>query len=477
MSPSSPSSLFRRARAAHLLVALALALPAGLHAQASKQPHTFSEKTGEAFSKIKPLAEAKDWDGMLAVLNAAAAAADPSSYDMGLILDMQAKAYGQKGDQFFDKAIAAWEQWLRLNDANHYFDDKATLDNLLFLAQFSYQYGVNSKVAAVQQQYIKKSADFFKRYMAVTPKPSAEIEMFYANILYNQAVADPKKVDPVLLKQARDEIENGLRSSVHPKETFYVLLLAVLQQENNVVRAAEVLEQLVKQYPAKKDYWPSLWASYLNMANDATVSGKDESKARENYVRAINTMERAQANNLMKTPKENLTLVNLYLTVGQYGKATDLLYAGLKNGAIDSDPKNWGLLAYYYQQDNLELKAIAALKEASTLFPANGAFYVQIGQIYLGMEKTKEAFSALKEAVRRGGLEKGKEASAYQALAYAAFELEEFEEALKAVEAAGTYPEGKRDSQLPQLRKAIEDAIKEREYAKAEAAAAAAKKM
>jgi hypothetical protein len=302
--------------------------------------------------------------------------------------------------------------------------------------------------------------------------------MFYANILYNQAVADPKKVDPVLLKQARDEIENGLRTSVHPKETFYVLLLAVLQQENDVKRAADVLEQLVKQYPAKKDYWPSLWASYLNMANDASVSGKDEAKAREDYIRAINTVERAQANNQMKTPKDNFNLVNLYLTVGQYGKATDLLYAGLKSGAIDSDPKTWGLLAYYYQQENQEMKAIAALKEASTLFPANGgAFFVQIGQIYLGLEKTKEAFEALKEAVHRGGLEKGKEAAAYQALAYAAFELEEYTEALKAVESAANYPEGKRDSQLPKLKDAIENAIKEREYAKAEAAAAAAKKL
>ena len=469
MSHLSLSSLLSRSRAA-LVLGLALGLPAGLLAQGSKPPaHTISEKTGAAFQQLKPLSEAKNFDGMLAVLDTITPTLDPNSYDMALVLDMRAKLYGQK--EQFDKAIVAWETMLRLSDANGYFDQKATLETLLYLAQFCYQVGVNSKVPAVQQQYINKSAEYFKRWMAGTPNPSAEILMFYASILYNQAVADPKKVDMKLLKEAQNEVEKGLLGSVHPKEGLYVLLLAILQQQNDVVRSTEVLELLVKQYPTKKDYWPSLWASYLNMANDATVSEKkDESKGRENYIRAINTMERAQAVGLMKTPKDNLTLVNLYLTVGQFGKATDLLYAGLKSGAIDNDPKNWQTLGYYYQQANMETKAIQVLKEAGALFPKNGQFQIQTGQIYLGLEKTRDAYSSFQDAIARGGLEKGKEAAAYQALAYAAFELEEFDAALKAVEAAEAFPEGKRDTQLPKLKDAINNAIKEREYAKAEAA-------
>jgi tetratricopeptide (TPR) repeat protein len=256
---------------------------------------------------------------------------------------------------------------------------------------------------------------------------------------------------------------------VHPKEGLYVLLLAILQQQNDVVSAAEVLEQLVKQYPAKKDYWPSLWASYLNMANEATVSEKkDEAKAREFYVRAINTMERAQAVGLMNSPKDNLTLVNLYLTAGQFGIATDLLYSGLKNGKIENDQKNWQTLGYFYQQANMETKAITALREASKLFPKTGQFELQIGQIYLSIEKTKEAYTSFQEAIRRGGLDKPH--AVYQALAYAAFELEEFDEALKACDEAVKFPEGAKDQQLPKLRYAIEASIKEREYAKAEAA-------
>ncbi len=467
MSPSKlPATL--RVSVAPFVLGFALAISINLgFAQEAPTRNFPSEKTGAAFQQLKPLQEAKNYDGMLALLENLQPTVDPSSYDMALILDMKAKLYGQK--EQFDKAIEAWETVLRLSDEKKYFEQKATLEITLYLAQFCYQVGVSSKVPAVQRQFTDKSSAYFKRWLAATPKPSPDIMMFYASILYNQAVVDPKKVDMVLLKQARAEVEKGIATSIHPKEGFYVLLLALLQQENDSVKAAETLELLVKNYPQKKDYWPSLWATYLNMANEATVGDhKDEAKSRDNYIRAINTMERAQAVGLMKAPKDNLTLVNLYLTAGQYGKATDLLYAGMKNGSIDSDQKNWATLGYFYQQANEETKAIAALKEASTLFPRTGAFDLQIGQIYLSMEKTKDAHGHFREAIRRGGLEKPH--AAQQALAYAAFELEEFDEALQAVIAAEAFPESQRDSQLPRLKAAIEASIREREALKAEAA-------
>lgn len=445
----------------------AVILSAGICAAQPDKPNTIGDKTSEAFGKLKPLQEAKNFDGMLAVLDSVQPNVDSNSYDMALILDMKAKLYGQK--EQFDKAIEAWETVLKISESKKYFEQKQMLEITLYLAQFCYQVGTASKNPTVQRQYIDKSSAYFKKWLAATPNPAPDITMFYASILYNQAVVDPKKVDTALLKQARTEVEKGIAGSIHPKEGFYVLLLAILQQENDSQHSAEVLETLVKNFPQKKDYWPSLWATYLNMANEASVGEKkDEAKIRENYIRSIVTMERAQALGLMKTPKDNLTLVNLYLTAGQFGKATDLLYAGLKNGAIESDQKNWGTLGYFYQQGNEEKKAIAALTEAAALFPKTGAFDLQIGQIYLSMDKTKEALGHFREAIKRGGLEKPH--SAQQARAYAAFELEEFDEALEAVKAAESYPEGAKDTQLPRLKAAIEASIKEREAMKAEAA-------
>lgn len=448
-----------------LTLALALALPVGLRAEDTSHPHSVSEKTSEVFQKLKPLQDAKNFDGMLALIEGLIPTVDPTSYDMAVVMDMRAKLYGQK--EQYAKAIEAWEVALKLSDSYKYFDDKTTLEDLLYLAQFSYQVGVDTKIpAAMQAQYINKAAGYFKRWLAGTPKPAPEIQMFYASILYNQACFDPKHIDAKLLTEAKHAVENGLHSTAHPKEGLYVLLLAILQNENDTVHSAEILELLTKQYPQNKNYWPSLWATYLNMSAD-----KDESKGHQNLIRAINTQERAQKAGFMSAPKDNLQLVNLYLTAGQFGLGSDLLYHGLKNGKIDSDPKNWQTAGYYYQQAGLEQKAIEVLTEASKVFANTGQFEIQIGQIYLQLEQTREAYDHFREAVRRGGLEKGKEAGAYQALAYAAFELEEFDDALKACAESEKFPEGKKDVQLPKLKAAIEAAIREREYNRQQLAA------
>ncbi len=425
-------------------------------------PPGLNEKVSEALQqKMKPLLDAKNWDGALAVIDGILATVDPNSYDTAFISDIKGKVFLQKND--YAGAIAPMETMLKIADAHKtYFDKKSILDTVYFLAQIYYQEGTSSKVLATQQQYFNKSAAYIKRWLQTAPKKTQEATLFYASILYNQAVANPEKVDMELVKKAKAEVQEGLLTSIKPKEGFYVLLLAALQQQGDVAGSAEVLEQMVRAKPDNKTYWLQLMASYLNMGGS---NEKDETKTRENIARAINTMERAQALGLMKTPKDNYNLVTMYYNSGQFGRATDLLYAGLKSGDIESDIKNWQLLAYSYQQVGQDMQAIAVLKEASKTFPS-GQVDFQIGQIYSQMDnRTAEAFSAYTAAVTKGGLEKPH--SAYMFLAYTAFELEKFDVAQSAIAKAEATPEGAKDGQLKRLKGAIEEAIKEREAAKA----------
>ena len=453
------SFLRRPARLAHIFVALALALPVGLRAA---EQNSVSEKTGEAFQKLKPLQEAKDWTGMLAVLDAITPTVDPTSYDMALILDMRGKLYGQM--EQYGKAIEAWDAALRVSEGKEYFDARTKQDMLLYLAQFSYTEGVASKVPAVQQKYINQAAGYFRRYLADAKSPTPDIEFFYASLLFNQAMLDSTKVDQNLLKQAHVAMDKTMQATVHPKENYYVLLMAILQQENDLVRSAEVIEQILAQFPTKKDFWPSLWSTYLAMANEKNNTPE---ATREYYIRAINTEERAQAAGFMKTPKDNLNLINLYLTVGQFSKGTELLHKGLRSGAIESDVKTWLLLGYYYQQANREMEAIGALKEAAVLFPKNGQIDVTIAEIYRSKDLMKEARDAYRSAVKKGNLEKPQTVLAY--LANAEYTLENYDDAKLAVDRAyKEYPaDAAKDPFLPQLRDAIDRAIKEREDAKA----------
>jgi tetratricopeptide (TPR) repeat protein len=453
-----------RSRALFLLVALLTSvtiLPNRSGAAEEQGPPGLNEKVSEALQqKMKPLLDAKNWDGAMAVIDSVLVGLDPNGYDTAFISDIKDKIFLQKND--YASAIGPMETTLRLADANkNFFDKKTILDVVYFLAQIYYQEGTSSKDPTVQKNYFNKSSAYIKRWLQTTPKKNQEASLFYASILYNQAVVNPDKVDLELIKRVQTEVQEGLLTSLKPKEGFYVLLLASLQQIGDLAGSAEVLEQMVKVKPENRTYWLQLLATYLNLGGGTE---KDEQKSRESFARAINTMERAQALGLMQTPKDNYNLVTMYYNAGQFGRATDLLYSGLKSGAIESDLKNWQLLAYSYQQIGRDAQAIAVLKEAGTAFPS-GQIEFQIGQIYSQMDnRTAEAYAYYSKAVEKGGLEKPH--SAYMFLAYTAFELEKFDEALAAINKTIGSPDGQKDAQAPRLKQAIEDAVKEREAMK-----------
>ncbi len=453
-----------RSRALFLLVALLTSvtiLPNRSGAAEEQGPPGLNEKVSEALQqKMKPLLDAKNWDGAMAVIDSVLVGLDPNGYDTAFLSDIKAKIFLQKND--YASAIGPMETTLRLADANkNFFDKKTILDVIYFLAQIYYQEGTSSKDPTVQKNYFNKSSAYIKRWLQTTPKKNQEASLFYASILYNQAVVNPDKVDLELIKRVQTEVQEGLLTSLKPKEGFYVLLLASLQQIGDLAGSAEVLEQMVKVKPENRTYWLQLLATYLNLGGGTE---KDEQKSRESFARAINTMERAQALGLMQTPKDNYNLVTMYYNAGQFGRATDLLYSGLKSGAIESDLKNWQLLAYSYQQIGRDAQAIAVLKEAGTAFPS-GQIEFQIGQIYSQMDnRTAEAYAYYSKAVEKGGLEKPH--SAYMFLAYTAFELEKFDEALAAINKTIGSPDGQKDAQAPRLKQAIEDAVKEREAMK-----------
>ena len=453
-----------RSRALFLLVALLTSvtiLPNRSGAAEEQGPPGLNEKVSEALQqKVKPLLDAKNWDGAMAVIDSVLVGLDPNGYDTAFLSDIKAKIFLQKND--YASSIAPMETTLRLADANkNFFDKKTILDVVYFLAQIYYQEGTSSKDPTVQKNYFNKSSAYIKRWLQTTPKKNQEASLFYASILYNQAVVNPDKVDLDLIKRVQTEVKEGLLTSLKPKEGFYVLLSASLQQIGDLAGSAEVLEQMVKVKPDNRTYWLQLLATYLNLGGGTE---KDEQKSRESFARAINTMERAQALGLMQTPKDNYNLVTMYYNAGQFGRATDLLYSGLKSGAIESDLKNWQLLAYSYQQIGRDAQAIAVLKEAGTAFPT-GQIEFQIGQIYSQMDnRTAEAYAYYSKAVEKGGLEKPH--SAYMFLAYTAFELEKFDEALAAINQTIGSPDGQKDAQAPRLKQAIEDAVKEREATK-----------
>jgi len=435
-----------------------------------KQPPSISEKTSEAFSKLRPLQETQNYKGMLDVLDKVEF--KPNSYDEALILDMKAKIFAMTNQ--FSKAIGPWERAIELSDKYQYFSEKQTLDTVSLLAQLYGQEGSTTKVPAQQQQYFGKAITYFRRFIKGTKNPTPETMMAYASILYYRATADQNKVDQTLMKEAREIVERGLTSSIKPKDGFYQLLLTLQQQQNDLAGSAEILELLLEQNPSKKDFWQLLMASYLQLSEKE--GKKNATVGREYLVRAIVTCERAQALGHMKTPKDSMNLVSLYLMANQFTRGTELLYTGMKSGAIDSEPGNWQVLGRYYLEANMNERAIAVLKEASRLFPKNGEIELQVAQIYIQMENNKEALRHAKLAAEKGNFERTKPFSVFYLIAYTAYDMGEIDEAKAAVEKAGQFEESKKDAQFPRLKGVIEEAIAEREARKSEKPKGEAKK-
>jgi len=135
----------------------------------------------------------------------------------------------------------------------------------------------------------------------------------------------------------------------------------------------------------------------------------------------------------------------------------------MKSGKIDSEPANWRVLGRYYLEADMNLQAISVLEEAAKLFPKNAEIEVQIAQIFLQMEKTRDALKHAKSAIAKGNFETTKPFSVHYLVAYTAYDLGEIDEANAAIQSAEKFPEAAKDAQLPRLKNVIVEAINERE--------------
>jgi tetratricopeptide (TPR) repeat protein len=430
-----------------------------------KEAPTLSDAAGDGLAKLEPLLTAKNWEGAISLVQGLIQAAPADSYDLTILNRTMAQILTQKGD--YPAAVGPLEAALAISDRHHYFTVREETDILYFLSQLYYQQADSYKTdREAEVASYAKAIGYIERWFTIAPKPTVDNSLYYAQLLYADAVAkDPQHPDAELIKRSREQVEKTLLMSVHPKDSLYVFLLATLQQESNYARAAEILELLLSHNPSSRNYWQDLDMFYMALAQDP--KDKDEKKIRMYNIRAINTIERAQALGFMKTTRDNYTLFTLYYNIGQYGMAADLLYAGLKAGTIDSDLQNWLLLAASYQQINQDFTAIEVLKDAAKRYPTNGDLDLKIANIYAGLEKPQEAFDFYQSAEQKGVKGKSQKQYLLLALAYQAYELQKFDEAKDAVDKALLLNPG--DHQLKVLKNAIDEAIKDRDTKKAEA--------
>lgn len=485
----SPRSAFRcffcLCLAATVLTALPL-LRSSAYADDSTQqpPPDLEDKTAEGLKNLQTIVDgaeaalhagnnqeaAEKWQQAADLLEGMIPQTKEGSYDRWVVEDTLAKILWQGRNDPTD-AIDHFLAAQQIIDAHpNWLAEKDRIEHIKWIGQAYYQkaIGIKGNEEATRQAYAD-SMRYMKQYLSLIPRPDPNDEMLYAMLLYSQATVDPKHPDKPVLADAEKHTRLALTLQTHPRSDLYTLLIAELMEEGEFRQAADYIELLVTLKPTQRDLWEQLWQIYNQLASEASSKG-DESLEREYLARAIIAIERGQKLGYLNKPADNYNLVTLYSTAGQTQTAVRLLDKGLHDGSIESKPMNWEYLANFYLQIDKPNEAITALKDAVERFPDDSDLYLELAQYNTQVYDTQATFKYAKEAVERNHFQRTKKWQANQMLAYAAYELQRYDDALTAVD--GALRELPADSSaneregLMRFRTAIEGAIKQRDMLK-----------
>jgi hypothetical protein len=449
----SLSNYFRvTAVAVCLTVSGSLLTPALMAQEAPRRELT--ERVSTGLARLSELMEARNYDGALALINPLLNGAAPNSYDQALLSQIKAQLHLMKSE--YAASIPPLETAYRLGRQFNFFEGRQLLELAYYLAQLYYQEANAPANAGRQIELFDRAYRYISVYMEDSAEPSADARLFAASILYNQATLEANNVDQGLLNRAMEQAQLGLRSSLDPRDSFYVLILAALQQNSQNVEAAELLEFLVSKYPTNRQYWQQLAATYMNLA---ALAESNPRESRRWSIRTILTIERAQALGIMTEPRDHFNLVGIYFNIERFEDAVRLLEQGLNSGTIESTQRNWELLASSYQQIRQEFRAIDTLKRAAELFPEAGALEFQIANIFYSIDNFREAYRHGQKALEKGNVSNIGQTRMF--VAYLAYELQEYDTALEVAVAAAEVS-GEADSTAARLVTAIREAMAQR---------------
>lgn len=376
----------------------------------------------------------------LEVLASAIAKSRPDSYDKFVLLQIQGRLLVSQNK--LPAALASLEAAYQIGDAQaDFLDDSSRVEMLQTLAQLHYQVASKQGSPAAKAAGYRRALDYTRRWLAATPAPDANARYFAASLRYSLATVDPDRPDKTLLADALAEVHEGLLAQLEPPPQLRLLEVAILQQLDRVAETIPQLELLVARQPDNAGLWRQLAATYLS------------TPSRENNLRAILTLERAQAAGKLTDSQSRLNLVHAYLQVDGEHRARELLAGGLRDGTIESTARTWQFLAALDQEHASPEAAVATLREAVRRFPDNHGLALELARQLHSAGLTGEAYDlALAATKEPGKLEHPGRSLTF--LAYLAYERGDHASAARHLDTAATFDDAKPDD-LARLRAAL----------------------
>ena len=173
-----------------------------------------------------------------------------------------------------------------------------------------------------------------------------------------------------------------------PKEQWYNLQ-DIFTLNGITCEALDILELLIMYYP-KKQYW--VQASHLYGEE------KDE-------VRQLALLEATYEQNLLDRSQDIVLISQLYLQAEVPYLAARAMEKGLADDIVDKESKNYELAGVAWRQAQEVMKSLPML-EAAAAKSEKGELYARLGNVYLDVDKNKEAIEALKRGLDKGGIKR-----------------------------------------------------------------------
>jgi tetratricopeptide (TPR) repeat protein len=270
---------------------------------------------------------------------------------------------------------------------------------------------INTLYTVAQLYFLKenwvKGIDTLNTWMSLTDTPSTNAYVLLANGYFQLKDYD-KSLSNIQIAIDREEAAGKL-----PKEQWYNLARFIHFDRNNFREALNILEILIMYYP-KKQYW--VQASHLY--------GEEKDEARQ-----LAILEATYEQNLLDRSQDIVLLSQLYLQAEVPFPAARAMEKGLADEIVEKESKNYELAGVAWRQAQEVTKSLPML-EAAASKSEKGELYARLGNVYLDVDKNKEAVEALKRGLDRGGVKRPDQARLALGMAY--FNLGDFNAARRA---------------------------------------------
>ena len=262
-----------------------------------------------------------------------------------------------------------------------------------------------------QQERYEDSLAMLDRWFGISEDPGAEPYVLRAQIFYSLQ-RFREGIEPVLTAiRINRELER------EPQENWYRLLNVFYYELEDYPNVIDVLRTMIEIWP-KQEYFVQLSAMYGQEGNDAAQ---------------LALYQVAHEAGWLTRSNELVQMAQLLLQADVPVQAARIIQAGLDDGAIESNERNWRLLAQSWQLAQDDPQAVPALTRAAGL-AEDGTLDVSLAQSYQNLYEWDSCVDSAREGISKGDLRR--EDQAYMILGACLFELKEYNAARNAFEEA-----------------------------------------